>query len=204
MRRDEEKVVVVVQERSVDKGQRILEAAVEIFSTKPFHQVKVEDIAAAACVGKGTVYEYYKGKDDLFAAVFEEGGRIYMREMEASLDREGPVGEKLTNLIRTHLDFISKHRQRALLLLAEQRIIAPREVHQAILERRSRLLSLVRQTIRQGMEEGIFRPLDEEMAALFVIGGIISLWPLALAEEKNLLKDREEEVVEYILKGLQA
>jgi AcrR family transcriptional regulator len=186
-----------------DKGRRILEAAMEIFSHKPFHQVKVEEIAARACVGKGTVYEYYKSKDELFVAVFEEGGRIYLREMENSLKREGSAMEKFTSLITTHGAFISHYRKRALLLVAEQRMLAPREVRQAFMERQSRLLSLVRGTIRQGIEEGVFRPVDVDMASVYVIGGIISLWSLALAAEENILHNREKEVVDLVLKGLQ-
>lgn len=184
------------------KGRRILEAAMEIFSSRPFHRVKVEDIAALAGVGKGTVYEYYRSKEDLFRAVFDEGGRLYLREMEASLNRGGPAVEKFACLVSTHMAFICQNRQRAILMAAEQRLLAPRELRQAFLERRSRLLSLVRETIAQGVREGSFRPVDLDFASLFVMGGIISLWPLALSGEENLLHDREEEVVALILKGL--
>jgi AcrR family transcriptional regulator len=190
------------QTHQQDKGRRILEAAMEIFSLKPYHQVTVEEIALRACVGKGTVYEYYKSKDELFLAVFEEGGRIYLREMENSLKQEGSAVEKFTCLITTHGAFISHYRKRALLLVAEQRMLAPREVRQAFMERQSRLLSLVRGTIQQGIEEGAFRPVDVDMASVYVIGGIISLWSLAFSEEDNILYNREEEVVELVLKGL--
>ncbi len=186
-----------------DKGRRILEAAMEIFSLKPYHQVTVEEIAVRASVGKGTVYEYYKSKDELFLAVFEEGGRIYLREMENSLKQDGSAVEKFTGLIVTHGAFISHYRKRALLLVAEQRMLAPREVRQAFMERQSRLLSLVRGTIQQGIEEGVFRPVDVDMASVYVIGGIISLWSLAFSsEEDNILHNRENEVVELVLKGL--
>ena len=184
------------------KGRRILESAMEIFSQKPYHLVKVEDIAARAGVGKGTVYEYYRSKEALFRAVFDEGGRIYLRVMEEALNREGTAVEKFTHLVATHMSFICQNRQRAILMVAEQRLIAPRELRQTFMERRGRLLSLVRETIRQGIREGSFAPVDVEFASLFVIGGIISLWPLALSEEKNLLHDREKEVMDLILKGL--
>jgi AcrR family transcriptional regulator len=185
-----------------DKGRRILEAAMAIFSSKPYHQVKVEDIAALAGVGKGTVYEYYRSKEDLFGAVFDEGGRIYLREMEGALGREGTAVEKFTHLIATHIAFISHNRPRAILMAAEHRLMAPRELRQAFMERRSRLLSLVRETILQGVQEGSFRPVDVDVASLFVIGGIISLWTLALSEDQGHLQSRGQEVVSLVLQGL--
>ena len=49
-----------------DKRLRIIEAAVIVFSRKGFHRAKVEEIAEVAGVGKGTVYEYFKSKKELF------------------------------------------------------------------------------------------------------------------------------------------
>ncbi len=199
--RQREKQEVLFSEEQ-DRGRRILEAAMEIFSLKPYHQVKVEAIAARACVGKGTVYEYYKSKEQLFLAVFEEGGRIYLREMEDSLGREGSAVEKLKSLITTHVSFISKNRRRAILMVAEQRLLAPREVRQAFMERQGKLLSLVRDTIGQGIREGAFRPVDVDFASLFVMGALISLWPLALTGGQDILDNRESEVADLILRGL--
>lgn len=184
------------------KGRRILEAAMETFSLKPYHQVTIEEIAVLACVGKGTVYEYYKSKNELYLAVFEEGGRMYLREMENSLEIDGTAVEKVTSLITTHVAFISHYRKRALLFLADQPMMAPREVRHAFTARQSRFLSLVRGTILQGIEEGVFRPVDADMASHFVMGGIISLWPLALSGEDNVLLNREAEVVELVLAGI--
>ena len=186
-----------------DKGRRILEAAMEIFSIRPYHQVKVEDIAVRARVGKGTVYEYYRSKNELFLAVFEEAGRIYMGEMEASLDRDGSAVEKFQVLVATHIAFIMKHRQRAILMVSQQRQVAPREVHQAFLKRQGRLLSLVRDTIHQGIREGAFRPVDGDLASLFVMGGILSLWPLALKDRQAALQKKGNEVVDLVLRCLQ-
>jgi AcrR family transcriptional regulator len=54
-----------------DKQQRIIEAAAQVFAQKSYAGAAVADIAVQAAVGKGTVYEYFDSKEDLFFAVFE-------------------------------------------------------------------------------------------------------------------------------------
>ena len=184
------------------KGPRILEAAMETFCSKPYHQVKVEEIAALAGVGKGTVYEYYRSKEDLFRAVFDEGARLYFLEMEKALRGGGTAAEKFNRLVSNHVTFICQNRHRAVLMASEQRFLGPREMQQAFLERRGRLINLLRQTLRQGIREGTFRPQDVDFTSLFIMGVIISLWPLALMEEQDLLHNREQEVTALILNGL--
>ena len=190
------------EEEEGGKGPRILEAAMEIFCSRPYHQVKVEEIASLAGVGKGTVYEYYRSKETLFRAVFDEGARLYFLEMEKALEEAGSATEKFSRLVFNHVSFICQNRRRAVLMASEQRFLGPREMQQAFLERRGRLVSLIRKTLRQGVQEGAFRPLDVEFTSLFIMGGIISLWPLALMEEQDLLQNREREVTDLILTGL--
>ena len=56
----------------VDKRTLITEAAVEVFAEKGFHQARISDIAKRAGVADGTIYLYFKNKDDLLLSVFEE------------------------------------------------------------------------------------------------------------------------------------
>ena len=60
------------QSSTKDKNQRIVEAATRVFANKGYAGASVADIADTAAVGKGTVYEYFSSKEDLFFAVFED------------------------------------------------------------------------------------------------------------------------------------
>lgn len=51
------------------KRDAILKTAARLFAQKPFHEVRLDDVAQAAKIGKGTVYLYFKSKDDLFASL---------------------------------------------------------------------------------------------------------------------------------------
>ena len=59
------------QSSPTDKNRRIVEAATKVFARKGYAGASVADIADTAAVGKGTVYEYFNSKEDLFFAVFE-------------------------------------------------------------------------------------------------------------------------------------
>ena len=57
--------------RHEEKYQRILQAALEVFARKGFHEAKITEIAETASVGDGTIYLYFKNKDDLLISLFE-------------------------------------------------------------------------------------------------------------------------------------
>src|SRR5215207_5135970 len=54
------------------KRKQIVAAAVKLFAARPFHEVRLEDVAAAARVGKGTVYIYFDSKEELYASLVRE------------------------------------------------------------------------------------------------------------------------------------
>ena len=60
------------RQRHEAKYQRILDAALEIFARKGFHEAKISEIARTAGVADGTIYLYFKNKDDLLIYLFEE------------------------------------------------------------------------------------------------------------------------------------
>ena len=58
------------------KVRRIIDAAIQLFAERPFHEVRMEDIAARAKVAKGTLYLHYKDKEDLFAGIMNDGLQV--------------------------------------------------------------------------------------------------------------------------------
>lgn len=80
----------------VAKADRILDGAAELFAAKPYHEVRLEDIAARAQVGKGTVYLYWVSKEDVYLAVIRRGFAL----MSARLERELPASATTWDAIR--------------------------------------------------------------------------------------------------------
>ena len=59
------------ENRKKEKGDRILKAAAQVFAKRGYNRTLIADIAKQAGIGKGTIYEYFSSKEDLFFAVFE-------------------------------------------------------------------------------------------------------------------------------------
>ena len=70
---------------SEERRAVIVEAAVRLFSERPFEQVRLEEVAAAACVGKGTLYIYFKSKDELYYSLIYDGFADLVKRLEEQL-----------------------------------------------------------------------------------------------------------------------
>jgi AcrR family transcriptional regulator len=95
----------------------LLAAAINVFSKRGFHEAKMQDIADAADVGKGTIYEYFKTKDDLFLAVYDAWMDEYEHEMTRVSDKALTPVDKADALIETTIDFYERHAEHASILL---------------------------------------------------------------------------------------
>jgi AcrR family transcriptional regulator len=112
-----------VQQRSTTdeakgaKRQRLLNAAVAVFSQQGFHAAKMQDIADEAGIGKGTIYEYFRTKDELFLAVYDAWMDEYELDMTREANRLADPVSKADALIDTTIAFYEKHADHAPILL---------------------------------------------------------------------------------------
>jgi len=104
------------QDNGVAKHARILQAAVELFTERDFHQVLMEDVAARADVGKGTVYRYFPTKEELYFATIFEGWDRLGKELEAVVQQHGPLSDTLEQVTRQVLSYFWRRRQFATLV----------------------------------------------------------------------------------------
>lgn len=87
--------------RSMDKASRILMAAEEVFAEKGFVHATISDVARLARVAEGTVYEYYKNKEDLLLSIPEKRFQDHLDELEETFDIRMPIS-RLKRLIKNH------------------------------------------------------------------------------------------------------
>src|SRR3954453_21268055 len=86
-----------------DKRARIMDAAVKVFAERGFHTATVAEIARSAGVADGTIYLYFKGKDDLLLRLFDEKMTALLAEAREELEREKSAPDKLQRFIQLHL-----------------------------------------------------------------------------------------------------
>jgi TetR/AcrR family fatty acid metabolism transcriptional regulator len=165
-----------------EKRRRILEAAVRTFGQRGFHEARIAEIASAAKVAEGTVYLYFRNKEDLLGVVFDESMDDVLAKGRAIARSKGSADERLTALVDLHLEFIGSDRDLASVFQIELRRSA------RLVERfsRSKLVEYFRLlggVLRDGIASGEFRrDLDPRLAVRILFGAsdeILSEWLLS-------------------------
>jgi AcrR family transcriptional regulator len=111
------------EEEKKSKRQNILEAAFVVFSQKGFHKATIDDIIALADTGKGTVYNYFTNKEQLFFTLLEERERpSLVKLMQVSRSADEPL-QKLEQMIRIQLDFLAENTRLWQILMHELRAL---------------------------------------------------------------------------------
>ncbi|MDR3634744.1 MAG: helix-turn-helix domain containing protein [Isosphaeraceae bacterium] len=91
------------------KARRIIDAALQLFAERPFHEVRMEDIAARAKVAKGTLYLHYKDKEDLFQGIMNDGLQKLVVRLEECLSGTMPPEEKLLVMNRESFRYFERN-----------------------------------------------------------------------------------------------
>src|SRR5688500_9776467 len=96
-----------MQRPSEIKRRKISDTAARLFATRPFHKVRLDDVAAAAQVGKGTLYIYFKSKEDLYVSLVEDGFSQLVSQLRQNADT--PPEEALREIVRQLVAFSCSH-----------------------------------------------------------------------------------------------
>lgn len=138
------------------KRDAILRAAIDVFAERGFFNAQVADVARAAGVAAGTVYLYFKSKDDLLVSIFERSMRDGLTRGRAAVENLEDPRERLLRLARAHLARLGHDRNLAIVFQVELRQSTKfMERFSATLLRD--YLGLIREAIADGQRAGLFR-----------------------------------------------
>jgi TetR/AcrR family fatty acid metabolism transcriptional regulator len=190
--------------REENKHQRILRAAVKIFSEKGFYNSRVSEIAREASVADGTIYLYFKNKDDLLISLFEEEfGRI-VEDMRGKLGKEKDALQKIRRFAITHLSIVSKQQQLAEVLGVEVRQSSKfmkEYVNKTFIE----YLNLIRSVIVEGQEKGLIRknltPGIMKRALFGALDEMARYWVLS-TKKKHSIDESALQISDVFIRGM--
>ncbi len=188
-----------------EKYQRILDAAVEVIAERGYFKSPVSEIAKRAGVADGTVYLYFKSKDDVLrTAIDRTFEKFYKQIADAFVTLTGPR-EQLEYIALVHLESSTANRSMAVLMQTEMRqsarFIAEFSHHHLV-----KYIQMVREVVRRGQEEGIFRrDVSDGVVAHCMFGAIDELLSSAVFTGRVYdAKSTAAQVMDVLLKGITA
>ena len=186
--------------KTQDKEHAIVRAAARVFGAQPFHEASIDDVAADAGVGKGTIYRYFETKEDLYFAAVLDGLDELSSALEALLPAETSPAKRLEMMAREVLRFCWDRRALLTLLQSEDRQIPTWE---AELDKRRQVLGRLAQTaIAEGVRRGEFRKVDPRLAADLFRGMLRAA--SFLRREEDTLEGLVEQILGIFTRGIAA
>ena len=185
------------------KREQILLAAVEKFLEKDFYQVTVVEIAEQAGVGKGTVYEYFSSKEDLFKKCFSYCADFYLQSFRQFLLKPQAVKKSMQDVVYAHLELIKDNRKR-LHLLYNERPVNFQELQGWIIGRRQELLQEVISLLEEGVRLKEVRPdINLEMAGrLFLALTYVVMGGMIIIDNLELNRDQVSGLLDLYWQGI--
>jgi TetR/AcrR family transcriptional regulator, fatty acid metabolism regulator protein len=183
----------------------ILRAAIDVFAERGYFNAQVADVARAAGVAAGTVYLYFRGKDDLLVSIFERTVRDRLTEGRAAVEGITDPAERLRRFARLHLGMLGRDRNLAIVFQVElrQSVKFMERFSSTLLQE---YLGQIRATIEAGRRSGLFRgDINTTTAAKMFFGALDEMatnW--MLSRRRYNLESDADAVVDLFLDGARA
>ncbi len=186
------------------KHKKIIEAAIRVFAQKGFYNSRISEIAKEAKVADGTIYLYFKNKDDILISLFEEEFGKIVENMRQDLEREQDPLQKIRRFVIAHLSIISNQRELTEVLGVEVRQSSKfmkEYVNKPFIE----YLNLVRSVIVEGQEKGVIRkdltPGIMKRAIFGALDEMARYWILS-TKKKHSIDEAALQISDVFIRGM--
>lgn len=186
------------------KRERILDAAVRVFAQEGFYNAKVSEIARVAGVADGTIYLYFKSKDDLLISLFEDRMERVNADLKDALAKEPTATGRLKRVVELHLELVEQNRPMAEVICVELRQSA-KFIKEYKNPKFAEYLRIIAGAVEAGQRSGELREdVDATVIARALFGALdeIALAWLAKGREKLDLSRATLELSHLFIEGL--
>ncbi|MGB9755206.1 TetR/AcrR family transcriptional regulator [Roseiflexus castenholzii] len=155
--------------------ERILEAALDIFSSRGYHDARLDDIVEVAHISKGSIYFYFPNKERLFLALVDQFADLIERRATEAIERQPRAGiDRVRAAIMAVIETFGKYRRPAKILLVQAvGLGAPFEKKR--LEVTDRFAALIKRHLDEAITVGEIQPIDTAVVAHAWMGAIYNL-----------------------------
>lgn len=173
---DRSVLVILYEKRSnVGKKEKIYEAALQVYSEHGYEGSNVEMIAERAGIGKGTIYLYFKGKEDMFMKTIEHAMMSFAEFLNKNICNCNSAAEKLNNYIDGTFSLIVNNHQLARIVVKELPNFTVKMLNDPKVKKRKMFeirVGTIRNIIEEGKANGEFRNVDTDTIALMILGAV--------------------------------
>jgi len=186
-----------------DKREAILRAAVKVFARKGYFNSKVSDVASEAGIADGTVYLYFKSKDEILHSIFDQAMSRFIAEGKSELATIEKPEERLRRIAEMHLERLGADRDLAIVFQVELRgsIKFMQEFSAAGF---ADYLDIIRKTVEDGQSSGVFRgDIKPVIAAKILYGALDEMVTNWILSKKDYdLRPMSGEVLKIFFAGM--
>jgi TetR/AcrR family fatty acid metabolism transcriptional regulator len=186
-----------------DKREAILRAATKVFAESGYFNAKVADVAKVAGVADGTVYLYFKSKEEILRSLFDRGVAVLIAEARSLIEGVSDPRERLRRIARLHLERLGADRDLAIVFQVELRG-STKFMEEFSAAGLAEYLRLIRETFEEGQRSGVFRAnLNPKIVAKVIFGALDEMatnW--ILSRRRYKLAPFADTVLDIILEGV--
>jgi len=191
--------------RDPDKPQQIIEAAVRVFARKGYYNSRVSDIAREAGIAAGTIYLYFKTKDDILVTLFRDKMADFVGVLRKAIAGEADAASKIRRLVSLHFRILEESPDLAEVVQVELRQ-GQKFFRGASSQEIGAYFALIGSVLEEGVAEGRFRSgLPVKVATKILFGAMYQMatsW--VLGKRGYRLVDTADAVAEIFLQGVAA
>lgn len=185
-----------------NKRKLIMEAAVQVFSQKGYHRSKMEEIALAAGIGKGTIYEYFPSKLQLLQEIMEQSSSMYDHILAKDINISLSIEDSIRMLIEGHLRFCQNNRELTALIFADTDILDEDLKNWARQDRRKKE-EYLQSLFAQAIQNGEILSLDTKLLSIILNGILLaSCMPILVEGWEVEAGTAAREITDIIMQGI--
>jgi AcrR family transcriptional regulator len=186
------------------RRQEILDAARKSLIARGYHDVHLDDVAAAAGLSKGTLYLYFKDKESMFSSALDDVIDRLEKRL-AALPAQGPALDVLSRMAAEMLDFVDENRDFLIQFSREKPDLCGKRAGTALQKRFAEHLRFVSGAIERCVKEGSVRRHDPALGGLFFIT-LVRMFMLQKVMDHSAgpLRPKADQVMDLFLHGLGA
>jgi uroporphyrinogen-III synthase len=185
------------------RKQKILEAAALLFSRKQYHEVMIQDVAKLASIAKGSVYNYFSSKEEIYFSIMLEQMDKLISTLDQKIKSENDSKRSLEAYILHLYMFMMKY-QDFFLMYRKETLKAENELCHTISTMQSQLRNFLIDIISEGIESSVFRNIEPGFAADLILGNIYAAVDRGIEKnynEQEMTRERSE-TFNFIYEGM--